>query len=500
LRQSLAPYRGTEPDEHANPDMIGRAAILEALMAFTTNATITVSDFVEETARHAGLLSSTRRDPEVSTGSDRGVFHQYYDRLEAVIIERLSQLAASLPAIAVARGVVGLGSPTSERETVQTASAPLPEAVVDAVAAAAASGSPAPTTTSSDSMQHEQDTSDIATSKSAFPRETSGSDEVLVPSLPTTTADLGVSAPSTKPVSASTVAHARHEEPADPHADMDRFAMVDTLHQHFYESGSSSDSASSPAAAGFPAVVRKEWNRLARHLPPGIFVHGSEARLDFLRAAIIGPADTPYADIVFFFDFSLPPDYPATPPKVHFMSHGRRLNPNLYEDGKVCLSILGTWDGEGVEKWDPRNSNVLRVLLSLQAMVFVEEPYYNEAGYEKQAGTSEGIANSRLYNESTLLLSLRHIVSSLRPGGAPQDFADLTRSHYRAVGDRIGARCRNLLRDKATDGPSPESPVSSTDLDAYGSVGFKRSLEGLLPRVETAMAGDSQGADVGSDI
>jgi ubiquitin-protein ligase len=28
-----------------------------------------------------------------------------------------------------------------------------------------------------------------------------------------------------------------------------------------------------------------------------------------------------------------------------------RCNPNLYEDGKVCLSILGTWQGEKSESW-----------------------------------------------------------------------------------------------------------------------------------------------------
>ncbi len=41
-----------------------------------------------------------------------------------------------------------------------------------------------------------------------------------------------------------------------------------------------------------------------------------------------------------------------------------RFNPNLYADGKVCLSLLGTWHGgDASEKWDPLRSNLLQVSL-----------------------------------------------------------------------------------------------------------------------------------------
>ena len=83
--------------------------------------------------------------------------------------------------------------------------------------------------------------------------------------------------------------------------------------------------------------------------------------MDLLRAAIVGPADTPYADMLFLFDIYLPPTYPEVPPKVYFWSYGERLNPNLYENGKVCLSLLGTWSGSENEMWSPDTSNVLQV-------------------------------------------------------------------------------------------------------------------------------------------
>lgn len=61
---------------------------------------------------------------------------------------------------------------------------------------------------------------------------------------------------------------------------------------------------------------------------------------------IKGPGRTPYEDGLFFFDVQLPNNYPSAPPLFFYISYcSDRLNPNLYEDGKVCVSLLGTWTG-----------------------------------------------------------------------------------------------------------------------------------------------------------
>ena len=86
-----------------------------------------------------------------------------------------------------------------------------------------------------------------------------------------------------------------------------------------------------------------------------------EDRADLLQAVIKGPQGTPYADGLFFFDVQLPAEYPDVPPRVYYHAHGDRVNPNLYENGKVCLSLLGTWAGSSVESWDPKKSNILQV-------------------------------------------------------------------------------------------------------------------------------------------
>jgi len=41
--------------------------------------------------------------------------------------------------------------------------------------------------------------------------------------------------------------------------------------------------------------------------------------------------------------------------------HTVRFNPNLYNDGKVCLSVLNTWHGRPEEKWNAHTSSFLQV-------------------------------------------------------------------------------------------------------------------------------------------
>ncbi|KAI1730493.1 ubiquitin-conjugating enzyme domain-containing protein [Ditylenchus destructor] len=130
------------------------------------------------------------------------------------------------------------------------------------------------------------------------------------------------------------------------------------------------------------------------------FVCMDETRCDMLKVLISGPDDTPYANGLFEFDIFFPNNYPQSPPKVSFLTTGGgtvRFNPNLYNDGKICLSILGTWEGRPEEKWNPYCS-LLQVLISIQGLIFVKQPYFNEPGFEKFQGTAKGEEFSRKYN------------------------------------------------------------------------------------------------------
>jgi ubiquitin-protein ligase len=58
----------------------------------------------------------------------------------------------------------------------------------------------------------------------------------------------------------------------------------------------------------------------------------------------------------------VPHNYPNESPLVRFCSFlTDKINPNLYADGNICLSLLGSWYGDGVELWNPLSSNLLQV-------------------------------------------------------------------------------------------------------------------------------------------
>ncbi|KAM5573699.1 hypothetical protein ABKV19_013307 [Rosa sericea] len=124
-------------------------------------------------------------------------------------------------------------------------------------------------------------------------------------------------------------------------------------------------------------LIMKEWRILENNLPDSIYVCVYETRIDLLKAVIFSAAGTPYHDALFFFDINFSSDYSTRPPNVQYRSYGLRFLPNFYASGYVCLSLLSTWTGKKGEKWDPAQSTILQVLVSIQALVLNEKPYFN---------------------------------------------------------------------------------------------------------------------------
>jgi ubiquitin-conjugating enzyme E2 Z len=116
-----------------------------------------------------------------------------------------------------------------------------------------------------------------------------------------------------------------------------------------------------------------------KNKPEGIYLYVDKNNLMKQYALIIGPKDTPYFGGFFFFEITYPEDYPKKSPHVILLTTEKnvRFNPNLYECGKVCLSILGTWTGPG---WSPV-MNIRLVLDSIRSLMG-SFPIQNEPGYE----------------------------------------------------------------------------------------------------------------------
>tara|TARA_B100001094_G_scaffold156673_1_gene151674 strand:- start:700 stop:1392 length:693 start_codon:yes stop_codon:yes gene_type:complete len=124
----------------------------------------------------------------------------------------------------------------------------------------------------------------------------------------------------------------------------------------------------------------------------GTLVNWTEDNLYEPVAIIIGPKNTPYENGFYCIKFKFTEKFPFEPPIAKFMTtDGKvRMNPNLYANGKICLSLLGTWSGP---QWTSCQ-NLSTILLSIMTILH-ENPIHNEPGYQTTKITSK---RNRLYN------------------------------------------------------------------------------------------------------
>ncbi|XP_034566968.1 ubiquitin-conjugating enzyme E2 Z [Notolabrus celidotus] len=159
--------------------------------------------------------------------------------------------------------------------------------------------------------------------------------------------------------------------------------------------------------------IKRDIMSIYKEPPPGMFVVPDPQDMTKIHALITGPFDTPYEGGFFLFLFRCPPDYPIHPPRVKLITTGHntvRFNPNFYRNGKVCLSILGTWTGPA---WSPAQS-ISSVLISIQSLM-TENPYHNEPGFEQERHPGD----SKNYNECIRHETMRVAVCDMLEGKVP---------------------------------------------------------------------------------
>ncbi|KAG7657317.1 Ubiquitin-conjugating enzyme E2 [Arabidopsis suecica] len=260
--------------------------------------------------------------------------------------------------------------------------------------------------------------------------------------------------------------------------DFKRFDTVEDFSDHHYASKGKS---SKQHSKNWVKKVQADWKILENDLPEAISVRACESRMDLLRAVIIGAEGTPYHDGLFFFDIQFPDTYPSVPPNVHYHSGGLRINPNLYNCGKVCLSLLGTWAGSAREKWLPNESTMLQLLVSIQALILNEKPYFNEPGYVQSAGTASGESKSKVYSENVFLLSLKTMVYSIRR--PPQHFEEYVQNHYFVRSHDIVKAC-NAYKAGAPLGSMVKGGVQDLEeARQSGSKKFKTDVASFMQTV-----------------
>ncbi|MCD7464217.1 hypothetical protein HAX54_052308 [Datura stramonium] len=233
--------------------------------------------------------------------------------------------------------------------------------------------------------------------------------------------------------------------------------------------------------AAFRSIM-KEWKILEKNLPESIYVRTYELRMDLLRAVIVGAPGTPYHDGLFFFDIVFPSDYPNHPPSVYYLSRGYHMNPNLYSNGFVCLSLINTWNGNNLEKWTPTKSTILQLLVSIQGLVLNDQPYFNEPGREKHIKSEGWLKKSLAYNEEIFILSCKTMLCHIRT--PPKNFEGFVYEHFRERGQFILAAVKDYGAGKAAAGQYqvPRQPSSRV----YASVQFQKNSKKMFVELQNA--------------
>ncbi|XP_021290524.1 putative ubiquitin-conjugating enzyme E2 39 [Herrania umbratica] len=286
-----------------------------------------------------------------------------------------------------------------------------------------------------------------------------------------------------------------------------QFDVVSDDSDHYFLNSKSKTKSAQPdpmanASSGVHKKIMQEWRILEKSLPESIIVRVYEKRLDLLRAAIVGAAGTPYHDGLFFFDLAFPPDYPTKPPHVHYRSFGLRINPNLYANGRVCLSLINTWSGRKSEKWNPKESTVLQVLVSIQALVLNEKPYFNEPGHGIWPGKTIWEKKSAAYNEDVFVMSCKKMLFLMRK--PPKNFGGFVIEHFRERGSSILLACKSYANGSVKvgyfkdDGPAGTSSVDFPSGSFDVSEKFKGYLKQLYPELAAAFL--KAGASLGNSI
>jgi ubiquitin-protein ligase len=181
----------------------------------------------------------------------------------------------------------------------------------------------------------------------------------------------------------------------------------------------------------------------------GIYYWYDDADMRKGQALIIGPPGTPYASCPLLFSVSFPADYPFQPPQVKFLTSdgATRFHPNLYVEGKVCLSILGTWTGP---KWSAV-MNVSTVLSSIQSLL-EENPIVNEPSYEKLTLEDPRAATYAEYVKVRLVeLSLNYLLRWKR-GVCPPSWGNFKELLDEGLGDKLVGELYTAAKEMAAKG------------------------------------------------
>jgi ubiquitin-protein ligase len=139
-----------------------------------------------------------------------------------------------------------------------------------------------------------------------------------------------------------------------------------------------------------------------------LFVHIPDEKSNQIAVMFFGPPDSVYHHGIFLFHITIPSTYPFQVPVVQFITGGvirTRIHPNLYQEGKVCLSILNTW---ATNEWSPLLT-LEKVCLTIRALLD-NEPLAHEPGFGGSSRKGQGTNVYQNYRVNATYYSFKSIV------------------------------------------------------------------------------------------
>lgn len=167
----------------------------------------------------------------------------------------------------------------------------------------------------------------------------------------------------------------------------------------------------------------------------------------------------------------------------------------------MCLSVLNTWHGRPEEKWNAQTSSFLQVLVSIQSLILVPEPYFNEPGYERSRGTPSGTQSSREYNANICQATARWAMLEQIVNPCPC-FRDVIQAHFYLKRREVLAQVEGWIREQQSEAGERRAAAKSSKRAAFSSVeALKKVYEQLKDKLAAlqppgVLGGEEEAIDV----
>eukprot|EP00045_Choanoeca_perplexa_P017540 m.256364 g.256364 ORF g.256364 m.256364 type:complete len:232 (-) comp17564_c0_seq2:1380-2075(-) len=216
--------------------------------------------------------------------------------------------------------------------------------------------------------------------------------------------------------------------------------------------------------------LQQELKSFTKEPLDGVSVEVEDGNLFSWRVTMFGPPDSILTGGCFRARLKFPQDYPFSPPDLSFLTP--LYHPNIYADGRVCISILhppgeDEMSGERPEeRWNPTQT-VKTIILSVISLL-------NEPNISSPANVDASVAYRKWKNgeDSTYEARIRSEVKASRKSAEEDGLhIPMTMEEY------LNSSVSKPSMDASPDQPEDEDYYDDSDIDQMYEEGSDGDFE-----------------------